>query len=157
MAVFKKEREELKGSAAYRETPTEVTQSQSIIGKTLFIKGDIIADEELMVEGKIEGKLIAKHRVIVAKEGLVNADIDGKEVVIKGRVNGNIKCSYKVEIVPGGTLNGNIKSEKVVLAEGAVFKGNINMTIDSGDTAKGIPNKYSEKKEIKEKKEPGKD
>ena len=103
-------------------------QLKSIVGKTLFVKGKVFSDEEVLIEGKIEGQLHIKHRVVVGKSGIVNADIDAREVVIKGTVNGNVKGSYKVEIVPDGVLNGNIISQRVVLAEGAIFKGNIDMT-----------------------------
>jgi cytoskeletal protein CcmA (bactofilin family) len=102
---------------------------KSIVGKTLFVKGKVFSDEEVLIEGKIEGQLHIKHRVVVGKSGIVNADIDAREVIIKGTVNGNVKGSYKVEIVPDGVLNGNIVSQRVVLAEGAIFKGNIDMTL----------------------------
>jgi cytoskeletal protein CcmA (bactofilin family) len=103
-------------------------KKSSIVGKTLLIKGDLFSDEEVVIEGTIEGRLNIKHRVIVGKNGVVNADIDAREVVIKGTVNGNVRGQFKVEIVPEGVLNGNIISQRVVLAEGAVFKGNIDMT-----------------------------
>lgn len=103
-------------------------RTTSVIGKTLLIKGEIASDEEVLVEGTIEGKLNIKHRVIVGKSGQVNADIEAREVIIKGIVNGNVTGNYKVEIIPEGVLNGNIVSQRVVLAEGAVFKGNIDMT-----------------------------
>lgn len=103
-------------------------EKPSIVGRTLFVTGEINADEEILIEGKIEGKLNSKSRVIVGKNGLVNADIDAREVVIKGTVNGNVKGQFKVEVVPEGVLNGNIVSQRVVLAEGALFKGNIDMT-----------------------------
>lgn len=103
-------------------------RTTSFIGKTLFIKGEVLSDEEVLVEGKIEGKVNVKNKVIIGKNGLVNAEIEAREVIIKGAVNGNVNGSYKVEIVPDGTLNGNIISQRVVLAEGAIFKGNIDMT-----------------------------
>lgn len=101
----------------------------SVIGKTIFIKGNIFSDEEVFIEGKIEGKLNIKHRVVVGKSGVVNADIEAHEVIVKGTVNGNVKGSHKVEIVPDGVLNGNILSKGVVLREGAIFKGSIDMTM----------------------------
>lgn len=155
MSVFKKDENNKRRS--YPTVP-EVEKTNSFIGKTLFIKGEIFSDEEIVVEGKIEGKLNVKHRVIIAKNGVINADIDGKEIVIKGRVNGNVKSNYKVEIVPGGVLNGNIVSQKVVLAEGAIFRGNINMTIDDEILeTKDEKGKLFQKKENKEKKDQLKD
>lgn len=139
MAVFRKQQKE-KDEPYVRHEPVKPTpgptrkttpleMKNSVIGKTLFIKGNIFSDEELFIEGKIEGKLNIKHRVVVGKSGVVNADIEAHEVIVKGTVNGNVKGSHKVEIVPDGVLNGNILSKGVVLREGAIFKGSIDMTL----------------------------
>lgn len=141
MGVFKKE-EQMQQQRAYSPPSTHTSEStgggRSVIGKTLFVKGTITSDEEIHIEGKVEGKVKVKHRVVIGKGGVVNADINGKEIVIHGKVTGNIKSSYKVEVVPGGILNGNIVSEKVVLAEGAIFKGSIDMSVgeEEAPTAK---------------------
>jgi cytoskeletal protein CcmA (bactofilin family) len=138
MAVFKKQQkkdepyarhEPLKPTPGPAAKTTPSTMKNSVIGKTIFIKGNIFSDEEVFIEGKIEGKLNIKHRVVVGKSGVVNADIEANEVIVKGTVNGNVKGSHKVEIVPDGVLNGNILSKGVVLREGAIFKGSIDMTV----------------------------
>ncbi len=126
MGMFKKDEAAVEPTASYVSS-SDVGGSISVIGKTLFLNGEITSDEEVLIEGKIEGKIIINHRIIIGKNGIVNADIDAKEVIIKGVVTGNIKCSHKIEIVPDGKLTGNIVSKKVVLAEGAIFKGNIEM------------------------------
>lgn len=141
MAVFGKKSEPVRPGRSTYTPVAEVDRSASHIGKTLWIKGQVSSDEEVIIEGNIEGKLKIKHRVVVGKNGVVNADIEAREVIIKGIVNGNVRGNYKVEIVPEGVLNGNILSQRVVLAEGAVFKGNIDMSTDeepaavTGDTA----------------------
>ncbi len=127
MAVFK--RFETSKQESY--TGSEITShsKQSVIGKTLVIKGRIRGSEEMLVEGKIDGHINTNHRVIVGKSGVVKADIDANEIIIKGKVDGNVKAASKVEILPEGILNGNINSQRVVLAEGALFKGNIDMSM----------------------------
>lgn len=128
MSVFKKNDTVATINPITPITPTISNErTTSFIGKTLFIKGEVLSDEEVLVEGKIEGKVNVKHKVIIGKNGVVNAEIEAREVIIKGVVNGNVNGSYKVEIVPDGTLNGNIISQRVVLAEGANFKGSIDM------------------------------
>lgn len=137
MAVFKKQQKDEPYVRHEPVTPTPgptkmttaPAMKNSVIGKTIFIKGNIFSDEEVFIEGKIEGKLDIKNRVVVGKSGVVNADIEAHEVVVKGTVNGNVKGNHKVEIVPDGVLNGNILSKGVVLREGAIFKGSIDMTI----------------------------
>lgn len=130
MGVFSKKSEPEKQKPSSFSPGRLMEKKDSVIGKTLNIKGDIYSDEEVLIEGQIEGKLNISHRVIVGKNGVVNADIEAREVVIKGVVNGNVKGHQKVEVVPQGTLNGNIVSQRVVLAEGAIFKGNIDMTVN---------------------------
>ncbi|MCP4216152.1 MAG: polymer-forming cytoskeletal protein [bacterium] len=129
MGVFNRKHEVERSTPATFSSSAPVERQQSVIGKTLFIKGEVNSDEEVIIDGKIEGKLNIRHRVVVERNGVVNADIEAREVVIKGTVNGNVKGNFKVEIIPEGVLNGNIISQRVVLAEGAVFKGNIDMTV----------------------------
>jgi cytoskeletal protein CcmA (bactofilin family) len=128
MAAFGRKHETVKSKPTSFETHSGNREKTSVVGKTLLIKGEMFSDEEVLIEGTIEGNLNINNRVVVGKNGVVNADIDAREVVIKGEVNGNVKGQFKVEIVPDGILNGNIISQRVVLAEGAVFKGNIDMT-----------------------------
>ena len=106
--------------------PAAGSQS-SVVGKTLLIKGEIYSDDEILIEGKIQGKINVKNRVIIGINGNVEADIDAREVVIKGKVTGNVKGGQRVEIVPGGVLHGNINSPRVVIADSGVFEGNIEM------------------------------
>ena len=158
MAIFGKQRRENEPQASYQPSyqsrepiaPTPTPRSaaptvsgsagkQSVIGKTLFVKGNIFSDEEVFIEGNIQGNLYIKNRVVIGKNGMVNADIDAREVIIMGTVNGNVKGSSKVEIVPEGVLNGNILSKGVVLREGAIFKGSIDMTMKDEKTGNSEP------------------
>ena len=137
MAVFRKQQknepyapyEPAKPTPGPTAITTPTAMKNSVIGKTIFLKGNIFSDEEVFIEGKIEGKLNIKNRVVVGKNGVVNADIEAHEVIVIGTVNGNVNGSNKVEIVPEGVLNGNILSKGVVLREGAIFKGSIDMTL----------------------------
>ncbi len=126
MSVFKRQ-EPVKIDSYTAETP--VGRTKSIIGKTLLLKGKVSSDEDVHIEGKIEGQLSVEAKVVVGRTGVVDADIEAREVVIEGTVNGNVKGHNKVEIVPEGVLNGNILSQRVKLADGAVFKGSIDMTL----------------------------
>ena len=137
MAIFGKQRQEKEEgyepshqlTANPGSDTTTTVPKNSVVGKSLFIKGNIFSDEEVFIQGKIEGKLHSQHRVVIEKSGLVNADIEAREIIIKGTVNGNVTGSFKVEIVPDGVLNGNILSQRVKLADGAIFKGSIDMTM----------------------------
>jgi cytoskeletal protein CcmA (bactofilin family) len=125
MAVFTQKKSPLPENPA--PGPLATSSQSSLVGKTLLIKGDIFSDDEILIEGKIQGKITVKNRVIVGRDGNVEADIDAREVIIKGKVTGNIKGSQRVEIVPAGTLHGNIHSPRVVIADSGVFEGSIEM------------------------------
>lgn len=99
----------------------------SVVGKTLLIKGEIFSDDEILIEGRIQGNISVKNRLIIGREGVVEADIEAREVIIKGKVTGNVKGSQRVEIVPDGTLHGNIQSPRVVIADSGFFEGSIEM------------------------------
>jgi len=121
----------------------------TLLGKSLRVKGNISSDEEILIEGVVEGKINIKHNVIIGKNGKVNADIHAKDIIIKGSVTGNVFAEEKVEIFPGGILNGDIISEKVVLAEGSKFKGNIDMSVKESSKSTG---KFEKKIKAKEEK-----
>jgi cytoskeletal protein CcmA (bactofilin family) len=124
MAIFN----QTKNPLPLTPVPAAAAGSQSsVVGKTLLIKGEIFSEDEILIEGRIQGKISVKNRVIIGREGVVEADIEAREVVIKGKVTGNVKGSQRVEIVPAGTLHGNIQSPRVVIADSGLFEGNIEM------------------------------
>ena len=111
-------------------TPTpRVEASKTHIGKTMKVSGELFADEEVLIEGTVEGSITGNGRILVGRNGKVKADIVARGIIIRGLVNGNVKGHQKVEIEPDGELNGDIVSQRVVLAEGARFKGSIDMSL----------------------------
>lgn len=98
----------------------------AIIGSSIVIKGELLGEEELVIEGRVEGKIHIKNNLIVGQKGSVEADIQAQSVVINGRVHGNIVAD-RVEIVASGSLEGNIKAPKISIADGAHFKGSVDM------------------------------
>jgi len=139
MAVFKKSEPVREPEPIYTApTPAPAPaprreQSQasgnSLLGKTMLIKGDLVSEEDMIIEGKLEGTLKAHKRVVVGKEGLVKADVEAAEIIIRGKIVGNVKGLNKVTIEPEGELIGNIIAQRVVLAEGSIFKGSIDMSM----------------------------
>ena len=107
--------------------PSNMASEKTIIGKTLIIEGEVKSEEDVIIEGKVNGKVEVGKTLTIGKHGHVNAEIKARIVRIVGKVEGNIEAGYKVEIVPNGFLTGNIKAPKIVIAEGAIFKGNVDM------------------------------
>ncbi len=101
----------------------------TVIGKTAVFKGEIIGNEELTVEGKVEGKVSLESRVYVEQSGAVQADISSHSITVAGSVSGNIVATDKAEILAGGTVVGDIKAPRVVINDGARILGKIEMDV----------------------------
>lgn len=115
---------------------TEMTTVANI-GKSLQIKGEVSGDEDLTVEGTVEGKITLNgHSVTIGPNGRVMAEIRAKSVVVGGQVRGNVTADDKVEILATGTVLGDVRAPRVVLADGAHFKGTIDMDARSGDAGR---------------------
>jgi cytoskeletal protein CcmA (bactofilin family) len=96
------------------------------------IVGQIQGSCDLVVDGEVEGQVRLQSHVSVGAEGRVKGDIHARTVRIGGRVVGNVHGEEKVEILPSGRLEGDVSAPRVVLAEGAFFKGKVEMTGGSG-------------------------
>lgn len=103
---------------------------QTIIGKSVTIKGEIQGSEPLIIEGTVEGKVQSDTSIMIRESGLVKADVDAANLNIAGGVIGNIGVKEKVEIVSGGYVVGDIRAPRVVINDGASVKGHIEMEVD---------------------------
>jgi cytoskeletal protein CcmA (bactofilin family) len=101
--------------------------TDTVIGKFLSIEGDIESDEDVRVEGNVKGRIATRGDLVVGASGVVEAEIDTRNVEIAGQVFGNIKATQKVEITEGGRAVGDVKAQRILIADGAVFKGNVDM------------------------------
>ena len=98
------------------------------IGKSVVIKGELSGSEDLTIEGQVDGKieLLAEHTDHRA-ERQIKAQVFAKSVVILGEVTGNVTASEKVDIRDNGSVDGDIAAPRVAIAEGAHFRGSIDM------------------------------
>jgi cytoskeletal protein CcmA (bactofilin family) len=111
-----------------RTTVPQPKKERAMIGPTIFIKGDLTGEEDLIIEGRVEGKIqLKEHNVIIGKHGRVQADIFGKVISIEGEVQGNLRGEEQVLLRPTSTVRGNLTAPRVVLEDGANFKGSIDM------------------------------
>lgn len=101
---------------------------QARIGKSLVIKGEITGSESVYIDGKVEGAInLPANRVTVGPEGEVAANVQAREVVVQGKINGNVTVSDRVEVRSEGTLIGDVVAERINVADGAFFKGKIDI------------------------------
>lgn len=117
----------LNDAAATRAASTGSGRT-AVIGPKIHINGDVTGEENLLVEGQVDGKLsLGEFRVDVGASGKVNADIEARIVKVDGEVNGDISGSEKVIISSSGNVRGNIVAPRMSLEDGAKFKGSIDM------------------------------
>ena len=103
---------------------------QTILGPTLEIEGEIEGDEDLVIQGKVEGKIHSKKSLTVDETGEVKAMVTTKSMTIAGSLTGDVQASDSIEISNGGKVVGDLKSPRVIIADGAKFKGHIEMGMD---------------------------
>jgi cytoskeletal protein CcmA (bactofilin family) len=99
-----------------------------VIGPRTVVKGEITGDEDVLVEGTVEGEIKIARDLRVGQGGTVRATISAQSVVVSGEVVGDCHAENRVEIQASGRVTGNIRAPKIVIAEGAMFKGNSDMS-----------------------------
>lgn len=109
-------------------TPEAADREVAVLGPTLRFKGDITAQEDFILRGRIEGSIHQAQRIVIAVGGAVVGTIHAREVVVDGNVQGDLHGVESVTIHKTGRVHGNIFAPRVVLVEGAVFNGRIDMS-----------------------------
>ena len=98
------------------------------IGKSVVIKGELNGSEDLTIEGQVEGKIELRQNVLtIGPNGKIKAQVFAKSVIILGEVTGNVTATEKVDIRDNGSVDGDITAPRVAIAEGAHFRGSIDM------------------------------
>jgi cytoskeletal protein CcmA (bactofilin family) len=109
-----------------RERHAANTRPVAQIGKTIRIQGDVTGDEDLIIEGRVEGTIrLEKHRVTIGASGDVQADIAARSILLAGTVRGNLTAGERVEIAAGGSLTGDVRAPRLQMGEGAFINGRI--------------------------------
>lgn len=104
---------------------------QAVIGASISIKGDLTGEEDLLIQGNVEGTIrLHQHNVTVGKNGRIKADIYAKGIKIEGEVEGNLSSEDKIEIRKTGHVRGNVRAPKVHMEEGCRFKGSVDMDVN---------------------------
>lgn len=115
------------------------------IGKSVVIKGELNGSEDLTIEGQVEGKIELRQNVLtIGPNARIKAQVFAKSVIILGEIVGNVSATDKVDIRDNGSVDGDISAPRVAIAEGAHFRGSIDM--QRGDKGKQAESKASESK-----------
>ena len=111
----------------------------SILGPTLKFNGELTADEDLLIQGRIEGSIRHTSSLTIGESGHIKADVRAEYIVVEGRVEGDLKGSKCVKIRESAKIDGNIVSPNVSLVEGAKFNGKIDMDSDPAAKSESKP------------------
>ncbi len=98
------------------------------IGKSIHIKGDVQGEEDLEIDGEVEGQItLASHQLTIGAHGQVRGELNAKSIVVVGQVSGNLVATERAEIQGSGSVEGDIKAPRLLVQEGAVVNGTIEM------------------------------
>jgi cytoskeletal protein CcmA (bactofilin family) len=130
--MFSKKKDEQmeyeKSEPAVPMSPDVRRRKTSVIGPTLKFKGELSANEDLIIEGEIEGTIAHQDKnLTVGKEGRVKADINARTVEVYGKVDGDIHGEDIVKLAKSADVKGNIRCARIVMEDGAQFSGSIDM------------------------------
>jgi cytoskeletal protein CcmA (bactofilin family) len=106
------------------------------IGKSVVIKGELNGSEDLTIEGQVDGTIqLRDHILTIGANGRIKAQVFAKAVIVLGEVTGNVTASDKVDIRDNGSVDGDIVAPRVAIAEGAHFRGSVDMQRKGGQPA----------------------
>jgi cytoskeletal protein CcmA (bactofilin family) len=111
-----------------RVEPSRQEKNAVNIGKSVVIKGELSGSEDLTIEGQVEGKIELRQNILtIGPNARIKAQVAAKTVVVEGQVQGNISAGERIEIRDKGTVEGDLSSPRVSIADGAHFRGAIDM------------------------------
>lgn len=116
-------------------TLTANEDGMTVIGEGIHVHGRITGEEDLRIEGRVEGSISLTETVHVAESGVVVATIQARDVVVSGVVVGNVSATNAVHLNPGAKLVGDIDAPRIIISDGAAFRGNVAMGTGSEATA----------------------
>jgi cytoskeletal protein CcmA (bactofilin family) len=123
-------------SAVRREASHNMEKDIVNIGKSVVIKGELNGSEDLTIEGHVEGTIqLREHVLTIGPNGRIKAQVFAKSVVVLGEITGNVTATEKVDIRDAGSVDGDIVSPRVAIAEGAHFRGSVDMQRKGGPQA----------------------
>jgi len=125
------------GAPAPRAEASQNRERDNVnIGKSVVIKGELNGSEDLTIEGQVEGTIqLRDHVLTIGANGRIKAQVFAKAVIVLGEVTGNVTASEKVDIRDNGSVDGDIIAPRVAIAEGAHFRGSVDMQRKGGQPA----------------------
>lgn len=124
--------------------PAVASTASTVIGARVKFVGDLSGDEDVLINGRVEGKIRVDRKVVVSAGAEVEGDVQAKSVVIGGRVKGQVLAADRAELLPSGKVQGNVHAPRIVMAEGAQIQGRVVMPTDAATRPLSPPPKAEE-------------
>ena len=122
------------------ETLRQPERDMVNIGKSVVIKGELSGSEDLTIEGQVEGKIELRQNVLtIGPNGKIKAQVFAKAIIVQGEVHGNVTATERVDIRDNGSVDGDVSAPRVAIADGAHFRGAIDMQRQGAKPADGKP------------------
>jgi cytoskeletal protein CcmA (bactofilin family) len=110
------------------------------IGKSITIKGDLSGNEDLQIDGTVEGRIdLPNNQLTIGAEGRVKAEVHAKAVIVIGHVTGNLSAADRIQVEATGVVDGDVKAPRLVIQEGAMLNGGVEMSSGSAKASLTVP------------------
>lgn len=136
MALFSKETPPSRPQARPDHTPQPTF---TFIGPNVAVEGKITGSEPVVIEGSVRGEINLSADLRVGSKARVEATVHARNVVVEGKLTGDVSADERVELITSATVDGNIKAPKIVVAEGAKFRGAVDMGSTRPKEQSGVP------------------
>jgi cytoskeletal protein CcmA (bactofilin family) len=133
------ERRPVPGASPSAPAAGDAARRPSVLGKTLVFKGELWADEDLVLQGKVEGAIHHRQSLTVGPDGVVVGDIRARSIVVEGTVEGDLHGTASVIVAATAKVRGNIVAPRVGIMEGANFNGSVDMSSAQGAAVEPVP------------------
>ena len=114
-------------------------EKMSVFGPTLRFKGELKAQEDLKIEGRIEGTIHHQQRVVVGAKGEVVATVSAGSIDVEGKVQGDMNAKKSIKVNSSAVVRGNLRAPSVSITEGANFNGGVTMESNAGSSGPATP------------------
>jgi cytoskeletal protein CcmA (bactofilin family) len=103
--------------------------ASTVIGQGIIVEGEITAEDEIVIQGTVRGKISGREAVVIEQGAVVEADVTAGSLVVGGQVIGNVAVADRIDLQTGARLVGDVKAARITIADGASFKGNGDMEV----------------------------
>jgi cytoskeletal protein CcmA (bactofilin family) len=116
------------GPVSDRIAQPRTSEERATIGRSITIRGEVTGDEDLLIQGRVEGSIrLEQHAITIGREGEVKADVAARVITVEGSVHGDLLAEEQVVLRSSAVVEGDISAPRVVLEDGARFRGGIDM------------------------------